>query len=69
MRCVQHLEKDSDVMIRLSHQQVSNSEGSGGFGWEIVVLHEMGKGLVEVMIAGKRPFGVFGVEELAGVAV
>ena len=34
-----------------------------------MVLHEMGKGLVEVMIAGKRPFGVFGVEELAGVAV
>ena len=34
-----------------------------------MVLHEMGKGLVEGMIAGKRPFGVFGIKELAGVAV
>ena len=39
-----------------------------------MVLHEIGECLVEVMIAGKYPFDVFGVdvcmvEELTGVTV
>ena len=32
MCCVQHLEKGSDVLIRLSHEQILNSKGGDGFG-------------------------------------
>ena len=54
IRCKQQLEKDSDVVIRLIHEQTSNSEGGDGLGWYIMVLQEMGKDLVEVAITGKR---------------
>ena len=32
IRCKQQLEKDSDVVIRLIHEQTSNSEGGDGLG-------------------------------------
>ena len=71
---MQHLEKGSDMIIRLSHEQILNSEGGDGFGKEIVVLHEIGECLAKVIIASKHPFDVFGVgicmvEELTGVTV
>ena len=68
------MEKGNYIVIRWCNEQVSNFKGGDEFGWEIVVLHEIGKCLAEMLITGKRLFNVFGVgvcivETLTEVAV